>query len=66
MKRTESIGIFCTELHAWFKRHKRTLPWRDLRVKNIDQKAYLVLVSEIMLQQTQVSRVVILYEKFIH
>lgn len=65
MNRSERITVFCSELRRWFARHKRTLPWRDLSVKNIDQKAYLVLVSEIMLQQTQVSRVVILYKKFI-
>lgn len=49
----------------WYRRHKRTLPWRDLPNDDLDQKAYLVLVSEVMLQQTQVSRVIILYKNFI-
>jgi A/G-specific adenine glycosylase len=39
-------------LLAWFDEHARDLPWR----KTCDP--YAILVSEIMLQQTQVSRVV--------
>jgi A/G-specific adenine glycosylase len=43
------------ELHAdvlaWFSQHARDLPWRATR------DPYAVLVSEIMLQQTQVTRV---------
>jgi len=39
-------------LLAWFDEHGRDLPWR----KTQDQ--YAVLVSEVMLQQTQVARVV--------
>jgi len=65
MNKEERIGIFCSELWQWFSRHKRTLPWRDINEKNLDHKAYLILVSEIMLQQTQVSRVIILYKNFI-
>lgn len=65
MPSLKHLSIFVEELWQWFDRHKRTLPWRDLKVKNADQRAYLVLVSEIMLQQTQVSRVTILYKKFI-
>ncbi len=65
MESSKKIEIFCLELQKWFAIHKRTLPWRDLKEKNIDHKAYLVLVSEIMLQQTQVPRVIILYKNFI-
>ncbi|MSR68103.1 hypothetical protein EXS65_04780, partial [Candidatus Peribacteria bacterium] len=65
MNRSERIRIFCTELKQWFAVHKRTLPWRDLKIKDSNHRAYLVLVSEIMLQQTQVSRVIILYKNFI-
>lgn len=65
MNRSDRTHIFCTELWQWFSRHKRTLPWRDINEKNLDHKAYLILVSEVMLQQTQVSRVVILYKNFI-
>jgi A/G-specific adenine glycosylase len=37
---------------AWFERSGRDLPWRHTR------DAYAILVSEVMLQQTQVERVV--------
>ncbi len=65
MHRSERIHIFCNELKQWFSIHRRTLPWRDLKVKDGNHRAYLVLVSEIMLQQTQVQRVIILYKYFI-
>ncbi|HZQ64180.1 MAG TPA: hypothetical protein VFA66_03000 [Gaiellaceae bacterium] len=39
-------------LLAWFAEHGRDLPWRHTR------DPYAILVSEVMLQQTQVSRVV--------
>jgi A/G-specific adenine glycosylase len=39
-------------LLAWFEEHGRDLPWRRTR------DPYLVLVSEVMLQQTQVPRVI--------
>jgi A/G-specific adenine glycosylase len=39
-------------LLAWFTRHGRDLPWRRTR------DPYAILVSEVMLQQTQVERVV--------
>ncbi|HET9707161.1 MAG TPA: hypothetical protein VFP39_02535 [Gemmatimonadales bacterium] len=44
---------------AWFKRSARDLPWRRTR------NAYRVLVSEIMLQQTQVRRVLEYYPRFL-
>lgn len=40
------------QLLAWFARSKRDLPWRRT------QKPYEVWVSEVMLQQTQVDRVI--------
>jgi A/G-specific adenine glycosylase len=39
-------------LLTWFEEHGRELPWRSTR------DPYAILVSEVMLQQTQVSRVV--------
>jgi A/G-specific adenine glycosylase len=39
-------------LRAWFEDHGRDLPWRRTR------DPYAILVSEVMLQQTQVKRVV--------
>jgi A/G-specific adenine glycosylase len=44
---------------AWYARHRRQLPWRGIR------DPYAVLVSEIMLQQTQVARVVEFYPRFL-
>ncbi len=46
---------FAAALLGWFAQNGRTLPWRNTT------NAYHVLLSEIMLQQTQVSRVL---EKF--
>jgi A/G-specific adenine glycosylase len=65
MKRGERASLFVRGIGDWFPRHKRALPWRDLSEKDRDHRAYLVLVSEVMLQQTQVPRVVILYKNFI-
>ena len=49
-----------TELLAWYARHARDLPWRRTR------DPYAILVSEVMLQQTQVERVVPRYERWLH
>jgi A/G-specific adenine glycosylase len=46
-------------LARWYRRHGRDLPWRRTR------DPYRVLVSEIMLQQTQVSRVETYYQRFL-
>ena len=54
--RTRDFG---RRLRRWFRRHGRDLPWRATR------DPYRVLVSELMLQQTQVSRVVPRYAEFL-
>jgi A/G-specific adenine glycosylase len=46
-------------LLAWFDEHGRDLPWRRTR------DPYAILVSEVMLQQTQVARVVPRYQAFL-
>ncbi len=46
-------------LLRWYSRHQRDLPWRRTR------DPYHVLVSEIMLQQTQVDRVIPKYHEFL-
>ena len=46
-------------LLEWFARHGRDLPWRRTR------DPYAILVSEVMLQQTQVSRVAPRYEQWL-
>lgn len=50
---------FSSSLRRWFRRNSRDLPWRRTR------NAYEILVSELMLQQTQVSRVVDYYDRFL-
>ncbi len=65
MNRHERIQRFVETLHAWYLLHRRELPWRDLWKLSQDDRAYRVWVSEIMLQQTQVSRVIGSYKKFI-
>lgn len=46
-------------LLAWFAKHGRDLPWRRTR------DPYAILVSEVMLQQTQVERVVPRYVRWL-
>ncbi len=48
-----------TALMTWFAATARELPWRQ------STDPYPVLVSEVMLQQTQVSRVIPKYEQFL-
>ncbi|MEM8835927.1 MAG: A/G-specific adenine glycosylase [Planctomycetota bacterium] len=50
-------------LTRWFDRHARDLPWR--RGRDEPHAGYRAVVSELMLQQTQVARVVPLFERFI-
>jgi A/G-specific adenine glycosylase len=50
---------FRQRLLAWYRRHGRDLPWR-----NTDDP-YHILVSEIMLQQTQVDRVLPKYGEWL-
>jgi A/G-specific adenine glycosylase len=50
---------FGRRLRSWYRRNARDLPWRRTR------SPYEVLVSELMLQQTQVSRVVTRYGEFL-
>jgi A/G-specific adenine glycosylase len=47
------------QLSAWFRVHGRDLPWRRTR------DPYAILVSEVMLQQTQVERVVPRYLRWL-
>ena len=47
------------KLLRWYKQHGRNLPWRRTR------DPYRILVSEIMLQQTQVERVIAFYRAWL-
>ena len=51
--------VFIRKLLTWYRRNARKLPWRDTR------NPYAILVSEFMLQQTQVSRVLEYYPRFL-
>jgi len=55
----ETATAFRRRLHAWFRTHARDLPWRQTR------DPYRILISELMLQQTQVSRVLDFYRRFL-
>jgi len=52
----QRIKQFQKKILDWYSQNKRDLPWRKTR------DPYKILVSEIMLQQTQVSRVLPKYE----
>ncbi|MFA6512168.1 MAG: A/G-specific adenine glycosylase [Patescibacteria group bacterium] len=61
MKRNPSqYTIFQKRIRRWFKAHQRDLPWRKTR------NPYQITVSEFMLQQTQVDRVIPKYRSFLH
>jgi A/G-specific adenine glycosylase len=55
----ENALRFRRRLLAWYARHQRDLPWRRTR------DPYGILVSEIMLQQTQVARVEDYWTRFV-
>lgn len=58
----KEVQDFQKKIFSWYAKNKRDLPWR------CDRNPYHILVSEVMLQQTQVSRVIPKYlawmEKF--
>ena len=47
-------------IYTFYRRYGRSFPWRDTR------DSYRILVSELMLQQTQTERVVAKYPEFLH
>jgi A/G-specific adenine glycosylase len=53
------VAAFQRRLLRWYARHGRDLPWRHTR------DPYRILVSEVMLQQTQVERVLAYYQPFL-
>lgn len=54
------IKAFQKMIFVWWKKNRRSLPWRKTN------DPYSILVSEVMLQQTQVSRVLPKYEEFLY
>lgn len=59
MTKNEQIGKMRRRLLAWFRTNGRDLPWRRTG------DPYHIVVSEIMLQQTQVDRVLPRYRAFL-
>lgn len=55
----EQVETIRRGLLGWFDVHARDLPWRRTR------DPYAILVSEVMLQQTQVDRVIPYYERWL-
>ncbi|MGF1679418.1 MAG: A/G-specific adenine glycosylase [Candidatus Methylacidiphilales bacterium] len=56
---TEEPAAFDRALRHWFRRHQRALPWRSTQ-----RSPYAVVVSEFMLQQTQVATVIPYFERW--
>ena len=54
----DARGVRHAELLSWWAAERRDLPWR------LTRDPWLVLVSEVMLQQTQVDRVLPYFEAF--
>jgi len=55
----DAIHAFQNIIYAYYQNHGRKLPWRETN------NPYHILISEIMLQQTQVERVLEKYGEFI-
>jgi len=56
---TKQVNLFQKKVWDYYKKHGRQLPWRET------DDPYCIVVSEIMLQQTQVGRVLVKYEEFV-
>jgi A/G-specific adenine glycosylase len=56
--------IITNKILNWYDIHKRTLPWR--KKTSSKKKQYYTLVSEFMLQQTQVATVIPYFNRFIN
>lgn len=58
----EEIKVFKKTIYSFYKANKRDLPWRF--GFNHDVTPYMIFVSEVMLQQTQVDRVIPKFNAF--
>ena len=56
-------NVLSNKILAWYDNHHRDLPWRKYR--GFEDRIYKVLVSEFMLQQTQVKTVIPFFNKFL-
>lgn len=62
-RKTDPAALPIQQLLAWYRRHRRTLPFRPTAKQ--PPNAYHVLVSEAMAQQTQIATVVPYFERFV-
>jgi A/G-specific adenine glycosylase len=60
----ESSDVLFAPLASWFDEARRDLPWRDGNLDRPHPNPYAVLVSELMLQQTQVATVVPYFQRW--
>lgn len=62
-----TIAKFQRIILHWYKTNRRELPWRPptLKLRRGKETFYKILVSEIMLQQTQIARVIPKYKEFL-
>src|SRR5579862_5324793 len=60
-----STSSFLRRLLKWYDRSRRDLPWRIPRGSTANLDPYHVLLSEMMLQQTQVATVIPYFHRFI-
>src|SRR5471032_2563473 len=63
LPRRKKVGPDPADLLAWYDRHRRVLPWRARHGQLADP--YAVWLSEIMLQQTNVTTVAPYYARFL-
>ncbi len=53
------LEVLHSQLLTWFDAHQRDLPWRQTK------DPYQILLSEVLLQQTQVARGLVFFERFL-
>lgn len=58
-QKLEVLKVFSSEVRSWYADHGRTFPWRETT------DPYRILLSEMMLQQTQTQRVLPKYQLFL-
>jgi A/G-specific adenine glycosylase len=57
------LAKFQQNLLAWYRRHRRALPWRAVPGETRD--SYRIWIAEIMLQQTRIAAVLPHYQRFL-
>ena len=63
-----TLALFRRRLLAWFRAHRRELPWRAHRGDQswrASRDPYRIWVAEIMLQQTRIAAVMPYYDRFL-